>query len=221
MENKLPLTEEAESKWQSIMLKLYLNLAQTYLILCKPKKTIYYCKQALDYDSDNVKALFRYGHSLRILQDFDRSRKFLLRAYKLKPGDKSISEEIDKLDQMVSKYKYLEKDIYKKMFKSTTSMASIDEEKPKIVEIENEDESDMDLINLDLDDKASIARTKQRLLNKLKEFKSNPDLVSYHIQIDMFPTEIMNYIKEQADSLNLTLRSIKGVTNTIQIMKND
>ena len=50
------------------------------------------------------------------MQDFDRSRKFLLRAYKLNPACQDITNEIQKLNEMVAKYKSLQKDIYKRMF---------------------------------------------------------------------------------------------------------
>ena len=59
---------------------------------------------------------FFFIQSLRILQDFDRSRKFLLKAYKLNPACQDITNEIQKLDEMVAKYNALQKDIYKKMF---------------------------------------------------------------------------------------------------------
>ena len=87
------------------MLKLNLNMSQICLKQQKPKKTIFYCKEVLATEPDNVKALFRYGSSLRILQDFDRARKFLLKAYKLSPSCQDITKEIHTLDEMVAKYR--------------------------------------------------------------------------------------------------------------------
>ena len=40
-----------------------------------------------------------FEKSLRILQDFDRARKFLTKAYNLAPTNKSIQEEIEKLNE--------------------------------------------------------------------------------------------------------------------------
>jgi tetratricopeptide (TPR) repeat protein len=91
--------EEEEIRWKSTMLKLYLNMSQICLKQLKPKKTIFYCKSALYLDEQNVKALYRYGSSLRLLQDFERARKFLLRAHGLAPNDKDISNEIEKLNE--------------------------------------------------------------------------------------------------------------------------
>ena len=61
LDNTSVNTEEDEIKWKGVMLKLYLNMSQVCLKQVKPKKTIYYCKLALDIDAQNVKALFRYG----------------------------------------------------------------------------------------------------------------------------------------------------------------
>ncbi len=55
------LNEEEETKWKAVMLKLFLNMSQICVKQIKPKKTIFYCKQALDIDPNNIKALFRYG----------------------------------------------------------------------------------------------------------------------------------------------------------------
>ena len=63
-----------------------------------------------------MKALFRYGSSLRLLQDFERSRKFLTKAYSLSPSNKDISAEIERLNDMIARFKNLEKDMYQKMF---------------------------------------------------------------------------------------------------------
>lgn len=61
LENTRLTEEEEEKKWKSVMLKLYLNMSQVSLKQVKPKKAIFFCKLALDFDPKNVKALFRYG----------------------------------------------------------------------------------------------------------------------------------------------------------------
>ena len=38
--------------------------------LVKPKKTIYYCKLALDIEPNNIKALYRYGHVKYFIKKF-------------------------------------------------------------------------------------------------------------------------------------------------------
>ena len=54
-------SDEDDDKMNHVKLKLYLNISQICLKQTKPKKTIFYCKLALDIDQSNVKALFRYG----------------------------------------------------------------------------------------------------------------------------------------------------------------
>ena len=61
LDNTSVNSEEDECQWKHVMLKLNLNMSQICLKQVKPKKTIFYCKEALDIDKDNVKALFRYG----------------------------------------------------------------------------------------------------------------------------------------------------------------
>jgi tetratricopeptide (TPR) repeat protein len=134
LDNTTVKTDAEENEWKRVMLKLNLNMSQVCLKQQKPKKTIFYCKEVLYLDPENVKALFRYGSSLRILQDFDRSRMFLLRAYKLNPSCSDITKEIQALDTMVAKYRALQKDIYKRMF-------NFDNEKQAIKGVENETSS--------------------------------------------------------------------------------
>ena len=120
LDNTSVKDEAEEARWKAVMLKLYLNMSAVCLKQSKPKKCIFYCKLALDFEPNNVKSLFRYGQaslinsnclynlfvnicvrvkSLRILQDFDRSRKFLVRAYNLDPSNKDIANEIQRLNE--------------------------------------------------------------------------------------------------------------------------
>ncbi|CAF0907657.1 unnamed protein product [Brachionus calyciflorus] len=202
LENTNLKTEEEEKRWQGVMLKLYLNMSQVCLKRAKPKKTIYYCKLALDQDAQNAKAIYRYGKSLRMLQDFDRSRKFLLRAYKLAPGSKEISDEITQLDQDIAKYKNLEKDFYKKMFKQSDQKTS-----------------DNDEISLDTEE--NFDPTKENIIKKLNEFKSNENLKVFKVQMHMFSLDILNFLIRKAEDMNLTIREIKGETKILQILKNE
>lgn len=61
LDNTSVATDQEEEKWKAVMLKLYLNMSQVCLKQIKPKKTIYYCKLVLDLDTQNPKALYRYG----------------------------------------------------------------------------------------------------------------------------------------------------------------
>lgn len=59
-------SDEDEERWKEVLLKLYLNMSQICVKQSKPKKTIYYCKESLNIDPNNAKALFRYGHVILI-----------------------------------------------------------------------------------------------------------------------------------------------------------
>lgn len=83
------------------MLKLYLDMAQVSIKQDKPRKAIFFCNLILDIEPENVKAMFRYGICLRTLGEYDRARSFLLKAYKLAPGNKDI---LDELDILLSKF---------------------------------------------------------------------------------------------------------------------
>lgn len=99
IENTRILTEEEEKKIKEVSIKLYLNMSEICLKLGKPKKTIFYCKSVFELDPENIKATYRYGKALRILQDFDRARNYLTKAYKMQPNNKEILAEIEKLDE--------------------------------------------------------------------------------------------------------------------------
>ncbi len=173
LENTNIKDEAEEARWKAVMLKLNLNMSAVCLKQSKPKKCIFYCKQTLDLDKDNVKSLFRYGQSLRILQDFDRAKKMLLRAYNLSPSNKEISNEMEKLNEMVAKYNMIEKDIYKRMFNNQGTKSS----------------GEKDFI---IAEKESLEKAKVTILEKLKEFIENEKLRTYTIQLDMYSLDIIN-----------------------------
>jgi len=165
--------EAEEARWKAVMLKLHLNMSAVCLKQSKPKKCIFYCKQALDFDANNVKSLFRYGQSLRILQDFDRAKKLLLRAYNLAPSNKEISAEMEKLNEMVGKYNLVEKDIYKRMFSEAAA-------KPA---------SEQDFV---IEERKSLEQAKGAILERLREFVADDKLRTYTIQLDMYSLDIIN-----------------------------
>jgi FKBP-type peptidyl-prolyl cis-trans isomerase len=218
-------TEEEDAEFKRIMLKLVLNMSQICLKQQKPKKTIYYCKQALEFDPNNVKALFRYGSSLRILQDFDRSRKFLLRAYKLDASCQSITKEIQILDEMISKYKSLQKDIYRKMFNITNETNSETANNVTLALKGPDDSADLPAKKTRLtddffiDQASSLQESKALIEKKIKEFADNPYMLIYKIQPDLYPKEIVDFILAKAKAFNMGIREIRGLKNVIHIVK--
>jgi len=115
-------------------------------------------------DPQNVKALFRYGSSLRLLQDFDRSRKFLLKAYNLSPSDKSISAELERLDDMIARYKNTEKEMYQKMFN-----LNIKSKKPLAIDSNNNNTvSNSVPKEMIMEEKRPLEKSKELILNLFK-----------------------------------------------------
>lgn len=215
LDNVSVQNDEEEKRWKSTMLKLYLNMSQICLNQTKPKKSIYYCKLALDMDPQNVKALFRYGSSLRLLQDFDRSRKFLLKAYNLSPSDKSISAELERLDDMIARYKNTEKEMYQKMFN-----LNIKSKKPLAIDSNNNNTASNSVPKeMIMEEKRPLEKSKELILNLFKEFLGDTNSTVYNFQIDMYSTEIVHFIREQARAYNLETREIDGTAKILQIMK--
>ncbi len=165
LDNTTVKTEEEEKEWKRIMLKLNLNMSQVCLKQQKPKKTIFYCKEVLYLDPENVKALFRYGSSLRLLQDFDRSRKFLLRAYKANPSCSEITKEIQLLDEMVSKYRALEKDLYQRMFSFSNEKSAINDVEKEMNSASKNEKTTADFF---IEDKSSLENNKAFIEKKIK-----------------------------------------------------
>lgn len=212
LENTNVKDDEEEIRWKSVMLKLNLNMSAVCLKQSKPKNCIFYCKASLDFDPQNVKSLYRYGQSLRILQDFERSKKFLIRAYNLSPSNKDIANEIEKLNEMVGKYNMLEKDIYKKMFNNKTN-------KPSAIKEGNEKSSQSNGQEFIMTEKDSLEKARQTILTKLKEFIANENVSTFTVQLDMYSLEIINFMIAEAEKSELIIRNIKGATNIMQIMK--
>jgi len=209
LDNTSVKDEAEEARWKAVMLKLYLNMSAVCLKQSKPKKCIFYCKLALDFEPNNVKSLFRYGQSLRILQDFDRSRKFLVRAYNLDPSNKDIANEIQRLNDMIGKYHMLERDIYKRMFNNNSTKLAIDS-KPATTGQE-----------FIMTEKNSLAKARDTIQVKLKEFNENTKLKLFTVQLDSYSLDIINFIISESEAMGLKIRNIKGSTNIMQIMKTD
>ena len=61
LENRRLKDDEEEKKWKKALIKLYLNLSLCNLRMHRPKPAITNCRNALDLDEKNVKAVFRLG----------------------------------------------------------------------------------------------------------------------------------------------------------------
>jgi len=112
------LKDEGEEKEQRrLLMKLNLNKAHCCLKMHWPKKACIACKEALDIDPQNTKALFRFGKAKRMLEDYQSARDLLVKAQKGSPQDKSINAELRSLEEQMARAKKDEKVLYQSMFK--------------------------------------------------------------------------------------------------------
>jgi len=121
---------DEEERRQRILLKLQLNTAHCCLKVKWPKKACIACREALDIEKDNTKALFRYGKAKRMLEDYDGAKEFLTRAQRRAPQDMSIANELRSLEDQLMKERNNEKVLCQNMFKSAgdSKKDNVDEE---------------------------------------------------------------------------------------------
>ncbi|XP_015916772.2 inactive peptidyl-prolyl cis-trans isomerase FKBP6-like [Parasteatoda tepidariorum] len=91
--------EEEDEKRNVYLLKLYLNLTQSYITIQTPNKAIIYADLALRIQPKNPKGLYGKGYALLMISDYERAKHYLSLAKEEKPFDKSINEAITKLKQ--------------------------------------------------------------------------------------------------------------------------
>ncbi|KAF0689509.1 Aste57867_19066 [Aphanomyces stellatus] len=125
--------EAAEVK--AIKLSLYLNLAQCYLKMESWQKAVVNCKDALDIDPSNTKALYRRALGYEKLKDFEAAFnditvrlssmflkldacgvQYIQEALRLNPEDKAIVLGHKRLDAYMKKQQEKEKKMWTKAF---------------------------------------------------------------------------------------------------------
>jgi len=118
LEVSLANREEEELR-QKLLLKLQLNTAHCCIKLQWPKKACTACKEALDIDKENTKALFRRGKAERMLEDFEKAKDYLLRAQRRAPQDMDIAKELRSLEDQLARQRNSEKTLCMNMFKNS------------------------------------------------------------------------------------------------------
>ncbi|RHY22564.1 hypothetical protein DYB32_009467 [Aphanomyces invadans] len=106
--------EAAEVK--AIKLSLYLNVAQCYLKLESWQKAVVNCKDALDLDPTNTKALYRRALGYERLKDYAAAFEDSQKAFMLAPGDKAVVALNDRLKAHMKKQEATEKKMWAKAF---------------------------------------------------------------------------------------------------------
>lgn len=110
---------EEEDRRQKILLKLQLNTAHCCLKVKWPKKACIACREALDIEKDNTKALFRFGKAKRMLEDYDSAKDYLIRAQRRAPQDMAVAEELRSLEDQLVRQRNSEKTLCMNMFKNS------------------------------------------------------------------------------------------------------
>ncbi|KAG9402496.1 hypothetical protein AC1031_007109 [Aphanomyces cochlioides] len=81
---------------RQVRLPIYLNLAACFLAQDDAQRARDNCDLALKIDSNNVKALYRKGQALLILDDPEEASKLLKKAAEFNPQDKAIRQAWNK-----------------------------------------------------------------------------------------------------------------------------
>jgi tetratricopeptide (TPR) repeat protein len=110
------MTPEVKQQVQDMKVTLYLNLAQCYLKLEAWTKVVPNCKDALSFDENNPKALYRRAYALVKLKKIDDANKDVKLALKTKPDDKSLLKLKKVIDAHIKKAKAKERKMAKAMF---------------------------------------------------------------------------------------------------------
>eukprot|EP01103_Thecamoeba_quadrilineata_P010159 TRINITY_DN2114_c0_g1_i1.p1 TRINITY_DN2114_c0_g1~~TRINITY_DN2114_c0_g1_i1.p1 ORF type:complete len:211 (+),score=62.73 TRINITY_DN2114_c0_g1_i1:270-902(+) len=109
------LSEEEEELAEEVKLPIHLNLAASFLKLNQPRKAIEACRDALEIDPNNTKALFRMGQSYSDLLDFELAKQSFEKARSLDPKI-DLRHELDKIEKNMKLHHEKEKKMYGGMF---------------------------------------------------------------------------------------------------------
>lgn len=110
------LSEADEKEVNEIKVKLHLNIAMCFLKMDNMHKVINNCTDALELDSDNVKALFRRATAYFKEKKIKEAKKDLKHALKISPEDKALKKLNAKVDLVIKKQKAKEKKMAQRMF---------------------------------------------------------------------------------------------------------
>ncbi|RHY95118.1 hypothetical protein DYB37_007353 [Aphanomyces astaci] len=100
----------------AVKLSLYLNVAQCYLKMESWHKAVVQCKDALDIDPTNTKALYRRALGYERLKDYARAFDDSQKAFALAPDDKAVVALNERLKAHMKKQQDKEKKMWTKAF---------------------------------------------------------------------------------------------------------
>ncbi len=130
-----PLRVSFDENQRSILNEQYIqvqnNVAQVNLLLNKYEACLIAVENVLKYDQKNLKALFRQGKALFQLGKYDQAIQPLKLFIQIQKGLSNTGSDYEKANEMISisenklaNYHKDEKEIYRRMFQSTTTTNS-------------------------------------------------------------------------------------------------
>lgn len=114
-------SEEEEKNQQTLLFTLFKNLAVVAMKLKDYHKTIKYgtkalsCPKTVMTANDRAKCNYLCGKANRIIGELKMSQMYLEKAFKFKPNDKQIQEELDQLDDAIERHKVEERMMAQRM----------------------------------------------------------------------------------------------------------
>jgi tetratricopeptide (TPR) repeat protein len=127
----IPFDESQRSILNDRYIQVQNNVAQVNLLLNKYEACLIAVENVLKYDSKNVKALFRQGKALFELGKYDQAIQPLKLFIQIQKGLSNTGSDYEKANEMISisenklaNYHKDEKEIYRRMFQSTTTTNS-------------------------------------------------------------------------------------------------
>jgi len=131
-----PLLISFDQNQKSILIDRFIqvqnNLAQVYLLLNKYEDCLNAVDNVLKCDSKNIKALFRKGKALFELGKYDQAIQSLKLFIQIQKTNSNTTVDSEKANEMISicenklaNYQKNEKEIYRRMFQSTTTNSNL------------------------------------------------------------------------------------------------
>ena len=108
--------QDYEKEIFSLQSTLMLNLAACQLKFQQYPLVVRNCTRVLSMEPENVKALYRRGQALTMMNDFDGAREDLTKAKKLEPSNRAIDEQLKLLESRQQAHDTKYKDALKTMF---------------------------------------------------------------------------------------------------------
>ncbi|XP_077572443.1 peptidyl-prolyl cis-trans isomerase FKBP8 [Stigmatopora nigra] len=118
--SKVDMSPREENQLIDVKVKCLNNMAAAQLKLDHYEAALKSCVAALDYQPNNIKALFRMGKVQALLGEYGEASQTLRKALKLEPSNKTIHVELSKLVKKHSEQRGAEQAMYKKMLGNPT-----------------------------------------------------------------------------------------------------